>query len=85
MVQTVDISIPVSPEAAARMNEPGMRERVSAAVNRVLAERGPDRLFEIIEKLKATAHARGLTDSVLDEELAAWNAERRDRQTPPTA
>lgn len=80
MTETVDITLPVTAEAAARLAaEPALRERVIATVNRMLRPEDPDPLFEAIRQMKAAAHARGLTDEILDEELAAWNAERRDR------
>jgi hypothetical protein len=36
-----------------------------------------EKLFAAIERLGADAEAKGLTDEVLEEELAAYNAERR--------
>jgi len=40
-------------------------------------------LFDAIDALKAEAHRRGLTDDIVDAELAAYNAERRERNAPP--
>ncbi|MFC7694940.1 hypothetical protein ACFQY5_40690 [Paeniroseomonas aquatica] len=42
-----------------------------------------DRLFAAMDALSDEARRRGLTNEILDAELAAYNAERRDR--PPTA
>jgi hypothetical protein len=36
-----------------------------------------DPLIRAIAGLKAQAHAAGLTDEIIDEELAAYNAERQ--------
>ena len=40
---------------------------------------GPSPLAAAIAKLKAEARAAGLTDADIDAELAAYDAERRDR------
>jgi hypothetical protein len=40
---------------------------------------GPSLLARTIAELKADARAAGLTDADSDAELAAYNAERRDR------
>jgi len=51
-------------------------------VSRVLRPRaGPSPLAEAIAKLKAEATAADLSDADIDAELAAYNAERRDRRT----
>ncbi|HEY3624351.1 MAG TPA: hypothetical protein VGL12_18510 [Roseiarcus sp.] len=42
---------------------------------------GPSPLAEAIAELKAEARAAGLTDTEIDAELAAYNAERRNRRT----
>lgn len=85
MGRTVDVTIPVEPEAAERLAQPGERERIGQMVSRMLLSGPEDRLFRLIAEMKATAQARGLTDEILDEELAAWNAERREREAPPAA
>ncbi|HEY1935513.1 MAG TPA: hypothetical protein VGG99_26185 [Acetobacteraceae bacterium] len=40
-----------------------------------------ERLVEVMDAISAEAGRRGLTDEILEAELAAHNAERRD--TPP--
>ena len=78
MDRTVDVTIPVEPEAAARADARN-REAVGRLVSRVLRPRsGPSPLAEAIAELKAEARAAGLTDTEIDAELAAYNAERRD-------
>jgi hypothetical protein len=78
MDRTVDIIIPVEPEAAAAFADARNREAVGRLVSRVLRPRsGPSPLAE----MKADARAAGLTDADIDAELAAYNAERRDRRT----
>lgn len=79
MAETVDISIPVSPDAAARFADPSVRKLVVEAVHDLLAPASLERLFQAMDDFSAIARARGLTDEILEEELAAYNAERRER------
>jgi hypothetical protein len=82
MDRTVDVTIPVEPEAAAALADARNREAVGRLVSRVLRPRsGPSPLAEAIAEMKAAARAAGLTDADIDAELAAYNAERRDRRT----
>jgi hypothetical protein len=80
MDRTVDVTIPVEPEAA--LADARNREAVGRLVSRVLRPRsGPSSLALAIAELKAEARAAGLTDADIDAELVAYNAERRDRHT----
>ena len=80
MDNTVDVTIPVEPEAAAALADARNRAAVGRLVSRVLRPRsGPSALARAIAELKAEARAAGLTDAEIDAELAAYNAERRDR------
>jgi hypothetical protein len=82
MDRTVDVTIPVEPEAAAALADARNREAVGRLVSRVLRPRsGLSPLAEAIAELKAEARAAGLTDAEIEAELAAYNAERRDRRT----
>lgn len=82
MDRTVDVIIPVEPEAAAALADARNREAVGRLVSRVLRRRsGPSPLAEAIAELKGEARAAGLTDADIEAELAAYNAERRDRRT----
>ena len=77
---SVDVTIPVEPEVAAALGDARNREAVGRLISRVLRPRaGPSPLAEAIAELKAEARAAGLTDADIDAELAAYNAERRDR------
>jgi hypothetical protein len=74
---SVDVTIPVEPEAAAALVDPRNREAVGRLISRVLRRRaGPSPLAEAIAELKAEARAAGLTDADIDAELAACNTER---------
>jgi hypothetical protein len=82
MDRTVDVTIPVEPEAAAALADARNREAVGRLVSRVLRPRsGPSPLAQAITELKAEARAAGLTDAEIDAELVAYNAERRDGRT----
>jgi hypothetical protein len=79
MDKTVDVTIPVEPEAAAALADARNREAVGRLVSRVLRPRfGPSSLARAIAEMKAEARAAGLTDADIDAELAAYNAERRN-------
>lgn len=79
MDNTVDVTIPVEPEVAAALADVRNREAVGRLISRVLRPRpGPSPLAQAIAEMKADARATGLTDADIDEELAAYNAERRD-------
>jgi hypothetical protein len=80
MDKTVDVTIPVEPEAAATLADARNREAVGRLVSRVLRPAsGPTPLAQAIADMKADARAAGLNDVDIDTELAAYNAERRER------
>ena len=63
MDKTVDVIIPVEPEAAAALADARNREAVGRLVSRVLRPRaGPSPLAQAIAELKAEARAVGLSD-----------------------
>jgi len=79
MTKTVDVTIPVEPEAAAALDDARNREAIGRLVSRVLRPgAGPTPLARAIAAMKAEARAAGLTDAEIDAELAAYNAERRE-------
>jgi hypothetical protein len=82
MDKTVDVTIPVEPEAAAALADIRNREAVGRLVSRVLRRgSGPTPLAQAIAEMKADARAAGLTDADIEAELAAYNAEQHDRGT----
>jgi hypothetical protein len=82
MDNTVDVTIPVDAEAASALADARNREAVGRLISRVLRPRsGPGPLAHAIAELKAEARTAGLTDADIDAELAAYNAERRDRRS----
>ncbi len=82
LFSSVDVTIPVEPEAATALADARYREAVGRPVSRVLRPRvGPSPLAHAIAELKAEARAVDLSDADIDAELAAYNAERRDRSS----
>ncbi len=82
MDNTIDVTIPVEPEAAAALADARNRAAVGRLVSRVLRPRsGPSPLAQAIAEMKADARTAGLTDAEIDAELAAYNAERRAPST----
>ena len=80
MDSTVDVTIPVDARAANELRDAKTRDAIGRLVSRVLQrhrQETVERLFAAIEQLGADAEAKGLTDEILAEELAAYNAERR--------
>jgi hypothetical protein len=82
MDNTIDVTIPVEPEAAAALADTRNREAVGRLISRVFSSRsGPSPLAQAIAALKAEVRQADLTDAEIDAELAAYNAEHRDRRT----
>jgi hypothetical protein len=62
------------------LRDPRTRDAIGRLVSRVLQRQRRehiDKLFSAIDQLSTDAEAKGLTDKILEEELAAYNAERR--------
>lgn len=81
--RTVPVTLELDPETATALEDPATRARVERLIRRTVKPASVERLFEAMDALSAEARRRGLTDEILDEELAAYNAERRD--PPPAA
>jgi hypothetical protein len=79
MGNTIDVIIPVEPEAATALANTRNREAVGRLISRVFNPRpGPSSLALAIAELKQEVRQAGLTDADIDAELAAYNAERRE-------
>ncbi len=83
MPDTVPVTIEVGPDIAAALDDPATRARLERLIQRTLQPTGVDRLFAAMDALSDEARRRGLTDEILEAELAAYNAERRN--PPPAA
>ena len=81
MPDTVAVTIEVEAAAAAALDDPATRARIGRLVSRALRPASVERLFAVMDAISDEARSRGLTDEILEEELAAHNAEHRDR--PP--
>jgi hypothetical protein len=81
--RTVPVTIEVEPAAAAVLGNDVKRAWVGRIVSRMLQPASVERLFEIMDAISAEARRRGLTDEILEAELEAYNAERRD--APPSS
>ena len=79
MPETVAVTIEVEPAAAAALDDPATRARIGRLVSRALSPASIERLFKVMDAISVDTRRRGLTDDILEEELAAHNAERRDR------
>lgn len=78
MPDIIDVAIPVEAEIAATLTDPDRRQAAGRLLSRILRPKpGADPLVDAITDLKSQARAAGLTDELIDEELAAYNAERR--------
>ena len=77
MAGTVDVVIPVDPEAATALADTRKREAVGRIVSRILRPRpDDDSLLKAMQQLGADAQAKGLTRETLEAELAAHKADR---------
>ena len=78
MGKIVEIAIPVEEAAATALRDPLKREALGRIVSRWLEDADDaEVLFEAVERLKTDAQTKGLTDEIVDVELAAHKAERR--------
>lgn len=83
MPDTVPVTIEVEPDIAAALDDPAIRARLERLVRRTLRPAGIIQLFAAMDALSDEARRRGLTDEILEAELAAHNAEHRT--SPPAA
>lgn len=83
MPDTVPVMIEVEPAAAAALGDEAKRAWVGRVVSRMLQPASVDRLLAVMDEISTEARQRGLTDEILEAELEAYNAERRER--PPSA
>ncbi len=77
MDSTIDVVIPLDPEAARELQDPSRREAAGRYLSSLLRQGGlRDAIAEAIAKLKEEGRANGLTDETVNEELEAWRTER---------
>jgi hypothetical protein len=78
--RTVPVTFQLDPQTAAALADPATRGHVEQVIQSTVRKAGIDRLFAAMDALSAEAARRGLTDEILEEELAAYNAEHRERR-----
>ncbi len=77
MPDTVPVTFELNPEIAAALEDPATRARIERLIERTARPATVERLFEVMDSMSAEAERRGLTYEILEEELVAYNAERR--------
>ena len=77
MNQTSKVEIPVTPATAAALTDARRLEAVGRLVDRLVRPGADDPLIALLERTAAEAKEAGLTEDMINEELAAYNAERR--------
>ncbi len=82
MPDTVSVTFEVDLETAAALDDPATRARLERLIRRTLRPVGVEALFAAMNALSDEARRRGLTDEILQAELEAYNAERRDPPAP---
>ncbi len=77
---TIDVAIPVEAAVTALLRRDEERRRMAGrTVSWILSrEADVERLFAAMDRLAIEAERRGLTDEILEAELAAYNTEKRD-------
>ena len=79
---TVDVHIPVEASVAAMLDDPVTRALAGRLVSRMLQPASIEDLFATMDTISLEAAKRGLTDEILEADLAAYNAERREPSAP---
>jgi hypothetical protein len=82
MSDLVDVTIPVGRDLADDLKTQEDRRKLGILVSALFATGMTRRLRleELMKEMSAKTAAAGLTDEMIDEELAAYNAERRFRR-----
>jgi hypothetical protein len=80
--RTVDVPIPVEAGVAPALGDAVTRALAGRLVSRMLQPASAERLVEVMDAISDEAERRGLTDEILEAELAAYNAECRDAPRP---
>ena len=81
--RTVDVPIPVEASVAPALGDGLTRALAGRLVSRMLRPASVGRLIDVMDAIAAEAERRGLTDEILEAELAGYNAERRDADASP--
>ena len=82
---TVGVAIPIEAGVAAPLDDAATRALAGRLVSRMLQPASVERLFDVMDAMSAEAERRGLTDEILEAELAAYNAERQGPDPSPAS
>jgi hypothetical protein len=77
---TIDVVIPVEARFAERLSDPETRAEAGRLVSEMLRKEAVEGLIATMRAISEEAERRGLTQEILEAELAAYNAERRERR-----
>jgi hypothetical protein len=82
MDEYVKVELEVTREAAEALRDESRRRRAGKLLSNLLrpASERDDPLIALLEEIQRDAAVHGLTPQEVDAELAAYNAERRDRR-----
>jgi hypothetical protein len=87
MAKLSSVEVPVPEDVANAWRALPSSEREQIGRKLVYLVRGgrsaADEFRELFARIDAQIEASGLTDEIVDAELAAWKAERRDRRQHP--
>jgi hypothetical protein len=75
---TIDVPIPVEARFAERLSDPETRAEAGRLVSEMLRKAAIEGFIETMNEIGAEAERRGLTEEIIESELAAYNDERRD-------
>lgn len=79
--RTVNVSIPVEARLASALDDAATRARAGELVSAMLHRAGVEQLLQTMRAFGEEAERRGMTDEILEAELAAWKAERRAKRS----
>jgi hypothetical protein len=77
---TIDVAIPVEARFAEKLSDPETRAEAGRLVSEMLRKAAIERLIAAMDAFGAEAERNGLTEEIINEELAAHKAERRARR-----
>ena len=77
-VRTVPVTFQLDPQTAAALADEATHDQVTELIQSTVRK---VRIDEAMNALSEEARRRGLTDEILEVELAAYNAEHRERRS----
>ena len=81
MSRASKIEIPVEEATTAALSDPHRLKAVGRLIDRLARPGADDPLILLLERMAADAQKAGLIEAEIEAELAAYNAERRNRSS----